>query len=172
MSVEAKSPVFSGHVLGNPSAANTIKFILRQQVQPWHPQSALTHEAAIAVEKVDPTKFHAFSKLLFERQVEFFDLNIQNLSREQIYERLLELVKAVGVDADKVAALLNLKSGDGVSFNTGNGVTDDLKRVIRLGRQNGIHVSPTALFNGIVEGGVSSSWGPEEFVKFFVERLP
>ncbi|KAJ3343644.1 hypothetical protein HDU93_007525 [Gonapodya sp. JEL0774] len=102
-----------------------IQFLFRHQVQPWHPQSTLTHEAALAVEKVDPLKFHAFSKLLFERQVEFFDLNIQNLSRDQVYARLVEIAKTVGVDSEKVAALLRLKSGEGVHFNTGNSVTED-----------------------------------------------
>jgi hypothetical protein len=30
-------------------------------VQPWHPQSAVMHEVALAVELVDPSKYNAFA---------------------------------------------------------------------------------------------------------------
>lgn len=70
------------------------------------------------------------------------------------------------VDEGEVVGLLRVKSaeerGEG-NWNAGNGVTDDLKRVIKQGRLVGVHVSPTVFFNGIEERGISSSWGREEW---------
>jgi protein-disulfide isomerase len=47
-----------------------VQVIFRQQVQPWHPTSTLLHEAALAVERVDKSRFWDFSDVLFERQTE------------------------------------------------------------------------------------------------------
>jgi len=47
-----------------------LRFVFRHQVQPWHPQGTLVHEAAIAVARLDPDKFAPFAKVLFERQTE------------------------------------------------------------------------------------------------------
>lgn len=41
----------------------------------------------------------------------------------------------------------------------------------KLGRQNGIHVTPTVLWNGIVEGSVSSSFGGKEWGEFFEKNV-
>lgn len=49
---------------------NQIQFIFRQQVQPWHATSTAVHEAALAVEKINPAKFFEFSDALFDRQRE------------------------------------------------------------------------------------------------------
>lgn len=38
-----------------------VEFIFRQQIQPWHPASTLTHEAGVAVVRVKPEKFWEFS---------------------------------------------------------------------------------------------------------------
>lgn len=37
---------------------------------------------------------------------------------------------------------------------------------VKIGRQNGIHVTPTVLFDGLKEDSVSSSWGQEEWEQF------
>ena len=36
------------------------------------------------------------------------------------------------------------------------------KLQIKLGRQNGIHVTPTAVLDGLVDGSVSSSFGTDD----------
>lgn len=43
---------------------------------------------------------------------------------------------------------------------------------IKIGRQNGIHITPTALWNGVVEPSISSSFSQEEWRKFLDERVP
>jgi hypothetical protein len=42
---------------------------------------------------------------------------------------------------------------------------------VKIGRQNGIHVTPTVLFDGLKEDSVSSSWGQEEWNKFLTAKL-
>ncbi|RKP04897.1 hypothetical protein THASP1DRAFT_26532, partial [Thamnocephalis sphaerospora] len=67
-----------------------VQFILRHQVQPWHSQSTLVHEAALAAERAAPTRFFEVATFLFEHQTEYFDEKIVNDSHDSIYRRLSE----------------------------------------------------------------------------------
>jgi hypothetical protein len=50
--------------------ARSFKYVFYHQVQPWHPQSVQTHEAAIAVSKVAGEEaFWKYSDILMERAV-------------------------------------------------------------------------------------------------------
>ena len=109
--------------------------IFRPQIQPWHPSSTLVHEAAIAVQKVAPSSFWAFSEKLFEHQTEYFDANVVSETRNKTYERLAKLAGSVqGVDQGKVFDLLkvNDKPAEDGSLNIGNGVTNDLKPLVKV----------------------------------------
>lgn len=145
------------------------KFVFRHQAQPWHPQSSMMHEAAIAVRMIDPSLFFPFSKLLFERQIEFFDDQMYDLSRSQINSKLVNLAKEVGVDSDKMAALLAFKIVPG-SHNTGNEVSDALKVLTRYGRRQGIHYTPTVLINGLEDMSIQSSWDLDMW-KAYLDKL-
>lgn len=48
-----------------------LRFIFRHQIQPWHPQSAIVHEASVAVAQVDPSKFLAYAAILFAKQTQW-----------------------------------------------------------------------------------------------------
>lgn len=111
-----------------------VQFIFRQQVQPWHPSSTLVHEAGVAVLKTNPDKFWDFSKALFDKQTDFFDVNVVNETRNKTYERLSKLAGEVGLDTKKIYSLLEIadKPDKDGNMNTGNGVTDDLKIIIRV----------------------------------------
>jgi hypothetical protein len=114
--------------------AGKVQFIFRQQIQPWHPSSTLVHEAAVAVLRVAPEKFFAFSAALFEAQTDFFDVRVVNEARNQTYERLAKLAAVVGVSGEKVLELLKVSDvpGPDGSLNTGNGVTNDLKLLVKV----------------------------------------
>ncbi|KAG8694339.1 hypothetical protein FRC11_002261 [Ceratobasidium sp. 423] len=84
----------------------------------------------------------------------------------QIREKLVAIAPE-GIDKKAVAELLELKS----TPNGGVGVTDDLKYNIKLGRQNGIHVSPSALWDGLLANDVSSSWAKDEWEKFLEAKV-
>lgn len=111
-----------------------VRFILRQQIQPWHPSSTLVHEAGAAVLKVDPGKFVAFSTALFDKQNDYFDVNVVNETRNATYERLAKLAGSVGVNESHVLELLRVsdKPDKDGSLNTGNGVTDDIKVFVKV----------------------------------------
>ncbi|KAF2036018.1 hypothetical protein EK21DRAFT_84393 [Setomelanomma holmii] len=139
--------------------------IFRQQIQPWHPSSTLVHEAGYAVQKVDPSKFYEFSALLFEKQTDFFDVNVVNETRNNTYKRLAQIAGRVGVDEKKVYDLLEIsdKPGEDGSLNSGNKVTDDVKIQVKANRLTGVHVTPTVVFDGVVANEISSSWSEKQW---------
>ncbi|KAG9317867.1 hypothetical protein JVU11DRAFT_2095 [Chiua virens] len=147
-----------------------VKLIVRLQVQPWHGSSTFTHEAGLAVIRASPEHFWAFSRKLFDEQEQFFDIPTSTLTPLQIREKLADIAGSVIQDTDRVEEfreLLKLKS----TPNGGVAVTNDLKYTIKFSRQNGVHVSPTALWDGLVANEVSSSWGETEWSKFLSERV-
>lgn len=149
-----------------------VNLIFRQQIQPWHPSSTLVHEAALAVERVSPDKFWEYSKAIFDNQKEYFDVNVVNETRNATYLRLAGKARRVGVDAQKVYRLLVVpdKVEEGQE-NVGNGVTDDVKLIVKAARLTGVHVSPTVVFNGVVEGGISSGWTVEQWREWLKKNI-
>lgn len=87
------------------------------------------HEAGVAVLKLSPGAFWEFSKKLFDEQESYFDGNVVNETRNDTYKRLAKLGSSVGVDEEKLFALLKVESGRNSegALNSGNGVTNDLK---------------------------------------------
>jgi len=114
--------------------SSKVQIIFRQQVQPWHPSSTLVHEAGVAVLRTDPSKFWQFSSALFEKQNDYFDVNVVNETRNATYKRLSKLAASVGLDESKIYGLLEVsdKPAEDGSLNIGNKVTDDLKLLIKV----------------------------------------
>lgn len=154
--------------------APKLQVILRQQVQPWHPSSTLVHEAALAVEKLAPNKFWQFSEALFNDQKAYFDVNVVNETRNATYKRLAKLgADSAGVSEDELYKLLAIadKAADDGSLNIGNGVTNDLKVVIKTARLVGVHVSPTVIFDGVVNNEISSSWSVDQWLEWLGKNI-
>ncbi|KAI0751076.1 hypothetical protein C8Q80DRAFT_1098905 [Daedaleopsis nitida] len=146
-----------------------VKVIFRNQVQPWHSSSTLVHEAGLAVARMAPEDFWPFSLALFKNQGGYFDIPTSTLTPLQIREKLSTLVSET-VGAEKAAQfsdLVALKS----TPNGGTAVTDDLKYTVKYSRQNGIHVSPTVLWDGLVANEISSSWGEREWTEFLEKKV-
>ncbi|KAF2222443.1 thioredoxin-like protein [Elsinoe ampelina] len=150
-----------------------VQIIFRQQIQPWHPSSTLTHEAGVAVLQTNPDKFWDFSKALFDKQADYFDVNVVNETRNQTYKRLAKLAAGVGLDEGKIYKQLEIsdKPGEDGSLNTGNATTNDLKLLIKAARLIGIHVSPTVVFNGIVENSISSGFTAEQWDEWLSKNV-
>jgi hypothetical protein len=126
-----------------------LQVIFRQQIQPWHPSSTLVHEAGAAVLKVAPEKFWQFSEALFKKQTEFFDLSVLTESRNDTYKRLAAIASSVGVDGEKIYDLLALEPRDDGALNGGNGVTDDIKLMIKVTLPNSNRLRPYSdIFTG------------------------
>lgn len=107
------------------------------------------HEAGVAVLQTRPDLFWKFSKALFDKQTEYFDANVVHEPRNKTYERLSKLAGGVGLDESKIYSLLEIsdKPDKDGGLNGGNKVTNDFKLLVKANRLQGIHVTPTVLFN-------------------------
>jgi len=150
-----------------------LKLIFRQQIQPWHPSSTLTHEAGAAILQLAPDRFWDFSAKLFDKQTEFFDVNVVNETRNATYKRLAKIAAGVDVDEKKFYELLEIsdKPGKDGSLNTGNAVTNDIKVLVKVNRLVGVHVTPTVIFNGVVENSISSSFSKEDWEEWLAKNI-
>ncbi|GAO51248.1 hypothetical protein G7K_5356-t1 [Saitoella complicata NRRL Y-17804] len=152
-----------------------IQFVFRNQIQPWHPSSTLTHEASLAIEMIDKSLFWDYSDVLFQRQKEYFDTAVSGETRIETYRRLARLAKEeCGVDEGRMMELLEVKDvgkGSKEGTNGGNKVTDALKLMQKYNRQNSIHVTPTVTFNGVVDNSVSSSWDVDQWTDWLKEKM-
>ena len=161
----------------SPPLAAPLQFILRQQVQPWHPSSTLTHEAAISVLRLthsSPEKYYAFTAALFAVQRDFFDVNVVNETRNATYRRLAKIAaESVGVEEEAVYKLLVVpdKPEEDGSLNRGNAVTGELKVLVKMARLVGVHVSPTVIFDGVVANEISSSWTKEQWLEWLGKNV-
>ena len=102
-----------------------MSFIFRHQVQPWHPSSTMCHEAALAVERVDPSKFWDYSMVLFANQTRFYDSSTATETRLDMYKRLAKLAEDVGLKSEDVLKHLNfdpIAVGSIEGHNVGNAV--------------------------------------------------
>ena len=126
-----------------------VAIIFRQQIQPWHPSSTLTHEAGAAVLKLSPDHFWDFSDKLFDQQTDFYDVSVVHETRNDTYKRLAKVAGAAGVDETAFYDVLKIsdKPGEDGALNIGNGVTNDLKLMVKANRLVGVHVTPTVIFN-------------------------
>ncbi|KAH7391430.1 hypothetical protein BKA64DRAFT_103296 [Cadophora sp. MPI-SDFR-AT-0126] len=153
--------------------ASKVQILFRQQIQPWHPSSTLVHEAGVAVLKLQPNKFFDFSKALFDDAKSFYDVNVVNETRNKTYERLAKIGGTVGVNEQEMYKLLHIsdKPAEDGSLNSGNGVTNELKVLVKMNRMQGVHVTPTVVFDGVVENGISSSFSAEQWEEWLEKNV-
>lgn len=159
-------------VRANDAWAKGLSVVFRQQIQPWHPSSTLMHEAAMAVVKIAPEKFWEFSGVLFEEQAQYFDVSVVNELRNDTYKRLAKVAGKAGVDEKKVYEMLQIsdKPGEDGSLNIGNGVTNDLKVITKMNRLIGVHVTPTVVYDGVVQD-VSSGWNADQWEEWLTKNV-
>jgi protein-disulfide isomerase len=108
----------------------------------------------------------------------FFDETIVDKTRSDVYKELVSLAtsslkSSATITEEGILSLLHIGAVQDAeqSTNKGNKVTNDLKYFIKLGRQNGIHVSPTAVWDGVVENSISSGWSLDDWKKFVQSKL-
>jgi hypothetical protein len=86
----------------------------------------MTHESALAVERVDPSKFWDYSMALFAKQTTYYDSSTATETRLDMYKRLAKLAEdSVGVSAEEVLKYLYFEpvaTGSSEGHNIGNAV--------------------------------------------------
>jgi len=78
----------------------------------------------------------------------------------------------LGVDEQQIYKLLAVpdKPVDG-SYNVGNQITNDLKLHVKAARLVGVHVSPTVIFDGIVDNSISSGWEAVQWEEWLAKNV-
>jgi hypothetical protein len=140
---------------------------------------------------LEPVFIQSLFQALFDKQTEYFDVNVVNETRNNTYSRLSKLAGGVGADEKKIYSLLEIsdKPGPDGSLNSGNQVTNDIKLLTKANRLTGVHVTPTVLFNvraglsfrlqlahtdlsqGIVEGGISSGFSKDDWQQWLEKNV-
>lgn len=141
-----------------------VKIQMHQLPQPWHMQSMLLHEVALIVRKIyGEKKYFDFSTMLFDNQKSFFDDVVWNKTKVEIYKELCDIAKNIGCDVNEIQKLLQRVE---VGHNSGNGITNELTKVVKFHRKRGVHVTPTVFINGIEATEISSSWTITQWLEF------
>lgn len=137
-----------------------VDLLFQNVPQPWHAQSSYMHEVSLAVKAVDPSSFFPAVGALFDAQARFFDDQVMDKTRNQIYAECVDVVCAAApVDREAVLAKLRL-AGEG---NAGNGVTLAMKWAIKYHRVRSVHVTPTVFLNGVEAPDISSGWTVDQW---------
>ena len=166
-----------------PTTKKLITIKLHHVIQPWHPQSTMVHEAALAVKRVVPGLYLTFIRNVYKKfmtQHHFTDHDTWNKTRLEIYDDLLCecLPSSDWIDDEQRQQVQQLlypprtttgrppRSGT-ATFNSGNAITAELKFACRYHRQRGVHITPTVFANGIEASEVSSGWKADDWNEFF-----
>jgi len=139
-----------------------VQWLFMNVPQPWHPQGCLMHEVCLAVSEIQPAATWPFIFAVYEKQAEYFDAEVTDMSKRQVYQKLADLAASVGVPADDIMSKLGLVEG----ANKGNQVTQLMKWYAKYHRVRSVHMTPTVFVNGIEASQVQSGWTEDEWVEF------
>lgn len=86
---------------------------------------------------------------------------------------MAKLAASVGLNENEFYDLLKIsdKPNENGEMNGGNGVTNDLKVLVKMNRMQGVHVTPTVVFDGVVENGISSSFTPDQWEEWLNKNV-
>ena len=155
-----------------------ISIRIHHVIQPWHPQSTMVHETALAVKKILGIEMYlsyirgVYEQFTDDEHQKFSDADTWNKTRLEIYDELLQVCLPSQEIKDKVKALLVpplIPAEAAAAGNSGNAMTQDLKWACKHHRTRGVHVTPTVFVNGIEASQVSSGWKLTDWNDFFKE---
>lgn len=135
--------------------------------QPWHPASAMVHEAFHSACMAAPDKTEEILSETMRFGLEYFnDVDAMDKSRKHVHEECAGLYSALGVPKDKFLEYLTLPPEDQrENKNPGVPATRSMKFYTKAARQVSIHVSPTTRVNGVTVD-TSSGWSLDEWKEF------
>ncbi|WVQ68891.1 uncharacterized protein L199_007100 [Kwoniella botswanensis] len=155
-----------------------LSVVTRLYPQPFHYYGPFHVEALIVFGRLYPDLFWDYLTAIFETQTEYFNQPSTTFTPSEARDKLTHLAtdlleKKHKVDGpkSKLFGEIREKLENKGSPNGGTEATDDIKYLVKVGRQNGIHVTPTALLDGLKDDSVSSSWGKEEWEKWISEKV-
>ncbi|CEM24266.1 unnamed protein product [Vitrella brassicaformis CCMP3155] len=140
-----------------PEVKGSVKITVYHYCQPWHFQSSMANMAAISVKQVSPDKYFEFLTNLFNKRAELTDQFVADMSYADFLKDITPIATSLGVPEDRFHPKMTLASADH------SDVMQEIKFHTKYGRQNGIHVTPSFMVNGIVDSSISSAWKMEEW---------
>eukprot|EP00602_Paraphysomonas_sp_CaronLab_P003459 CAMPEP_0185025572 /NCGR_PEP_ID=MMETSP1103-20130426/8472_1 /TAXON_ID=36769 /ORGANISM="Paraphysomonas bandaiensis, Strain Caron Lab Isolate" /LENGTH=202 /DNA_ID=CAMNT_0027558793 /DNA_START=70 /DNA_END=678 /DNA_ORIENTATION=+ len=145
----------------DPSALNVCIYLCPQ---PWHPQSPVLVESALAVQMIDETRVVPYLDKLFDVVENFYDIVAYTKSRAELHRDLAEIAAGF-VPAEAFQQLLAYKEVEGTR-NNGNETTQMMKWLVKYHRSCGVHVTPTCFVNNIEASQISSGWSLSQWQEF------
>ncbi|KAI9635560.1 uncharacterized protein MKK02DRAFT_32950 [Dioszegia hungarica] len=145
--------------------------------QPFHYVSPVVTEALLVFGTHHPELFWDYLTVVFENQSKYFNVPAASLTADQIRDGLTDLALSVLEKSGKLGQgpksqaygefrkRIGVVEQDG-GMNKGTEAFEGMKHIIKIGRQNSIHVTPTTLFDGLVDNSISSGWGKEDWTKY------
>ncbi|KAG7665271.1 uncharacterized protein J8A68_001327 [[Candida] subhashii] len=167
----------------NEKYPGRFQFVYVNVIQPWHTNSNLVNEFGIAYAKllrenandsVDSNRaFWELSRVLFEKIESFYDTSNIQLTRNEIYEQIYDVVSKeleLVFPREQILEQLVIKSSETPS-NEGNATATDVKYFTGYLRGVGVHVTPSVSVNGIVSDAISSGTPEDELIQIFEGAL-
>lgn len=110
---------------------------------------------------------------MFDDAKSFYDANIVNETRNKTYERLAKIGGKTGIDEEELLKLLWIddKPAKDGSLNSGNRVTNEVKVLVKMNRMQGVHVTPTVVFDGVIENSISSSFTGNQWAEWLEKNI-
>lgn len=159
-----------------------LSLVTRPYPQPFHYFAMFHTEAVLVFGYAHPDLFWSYLTAVFDTQTEYFNVPVSTMTPSACRDKLTEVALSVLEKHGKLGSGPRSKAfGEfrdrlevkqkGDYINGGNESLDDMKYLIKVGRQDGVHVTPTVLLNGLKEDSVSSSWGKEEWEQFLGDKI-
>ncbi|KAA0150048.1 hypothetical protein FNF27_07847 [Cafeteria roenbergensis] len=148
--------------------AGAVDFTMYLLPQPWHPQSGMLCEGALAVQEQSEKAAVDFLDAVWDptTRSQWGDDVTYTMSRSDVYDAMGEKIVSGLAGIDKAVWRKRLEPlADG-----GVGVTKTLKKYIKHARMTGVHVSPTCITNGLQDDSVSSSWTLDQWKTYINEN--
>lgn len=149
-----------------PAHRGKASFLIHNVVQPWHAQSTVMHEAALAVREVAPELYFKYYRAICAGYETFTNEAVKGETRAHMAERLAMLAESsCEVPFAVISAMLE-HSGKGAA---GCAVTQDIKWACKHHRARGVHVTPTVFLHGLEASGINSGWTAEQWAALIKE---
>eukprot|EP00455_Lapot_gusevi_P045650 TRINITY_DN5873_c0_g2_i1.p1 TRINITY_DN5873_c0_g2~~TRINITY_DN5873_c0_g2_i1.p1 ORF type:complete len:133 (+),score=38.45 TRINITY_DN5873_c0_g2_i1:164-562(+) len=120
--------------------------------QPWHAQGAYAARSVLAAGEISHELAWKMAAKVYEHMERWSDEKADNMSSIQFYDVCGDYASEFGLD--KATFVQNMRSAN---------ITQQLKFACRFHRQNGIHMTPSILVNGIHVYEFGSAWTLEQF---------
>ncbi|WOO77885.1 uncharacterized protein LOC62_01G001440 [Vanrija pseudolonga] len=167
------------HITKGGKYEGKLQLITRIYPQPFHYLSAYPSEALLVFGQEHPDLFWDYLLATYDIQENFFNRLVLDKTPREVTAAYVDVAVQVIQKAGKLGAesvevakeALTSKLAVHEKNNGGSSAFLDFKFLIREGRQNGIHVTPTALLNGLEDPAVSSGWGKAEWEQYLADKL-